>query len=133
MISKLKSAASSSAMKYIVTAIVAIVPATFSYCQSVYETKEKYKQSHTESAAGYEELAKAVLQLQENAKAQHEQLLRLQIYIETKENGYRPQPLDLRMRAPAGSGSGATAALVKPPAPDLDPPASDLATAVSND
>ncbi len=132
MVERVKSAAKSTTIKVIVTAMVAILPATYSYCQSVYETKQKYNQSYNQSSAGYTELAKAVLQLQETAKSQHEQLLRVQIYMETIDHVLRDRGSSARPKpTPMSDAAMGLAKPSTPSAPNLEPPAADLATAAA--
>lgn len=69
----------------IIPAIIAIIPAFFTYSQSMYEVRQKYKQSHVEAEAGYTALVTSVKELQDYTKEQHDQLIKLQAYLQAIE------------------------------------------------
>lgn len=116
----------------LIPAIVSIIPAIFTYSQSMYEIRQKYRQSHTEAEAGYTTLVTSVKELQVAAKEQHDQIIKLQAYLAAMEqfiarsSGQNQIPRSVvsrpaAARAPQDASGGALARLRPLPAaaPDL--------------
>lgn len=62
--------------------IMAVAPSMFSYCQSVSETRAKYRASKETAEAGYTTLSERVAELQVAIKEHHESLIKLTAYVE---------------------------------------------------
>ena len=128
-------------LSLLIPAIVSIIPATYTYCQSMYEVRQKYNQSHHEAEAGYAALVTSVKELQDATKMHHDDLLQIHAYLRameqfitttesrTRSTARSGNPASVRITAASDLGSLARARPVASASPDLTEPAPDLDSA----